>query len=99
MEETPTNYHIEIQVRDENGKILKSKSKGLPEPRLQCEVTAKDDSQLEHMMKRMATVMRAWIPTGYSINMEASVYMNVSGDGYYMSMFSFYEGENRFVKH
>jgi len=99
MNKEETTYHIKVSVRDENGKILNSPSDNLKRPSLQCHIRTNDVDHLQFRMEDMAAVLRAWLPKDYSINIEASVYMNVSGDGYYMNMFSYYESEDRFVKH
>jgi len=107
MEKEQTIYSVDIKVRDEHGKIRKCLTRGIPEPRIQFEmVFAKDEAYskgiegaIEVRMKNIAYAMRSWIPEGYSIDLSASIYMNVSGDGYYMTMYSYYEGEDRFVKH
>jgi hypothetical protein len=94
-------YHIDVQVRDENGKILKGlsvdKSTINPKPSIQFELEVYRVQQLEANIKQIASTLRTWLPTGYEINIEASVLNIISGT--YMTMYSFYEGEDRFVKH
>jgi hypothetical protein len=94
-------YHIYVQVRDENGKIIKGlstdKSTINPKPNIQFELTVVREQQLEAKMKQIASTLRAWIPSGYEINIEASVENTISQT--FMTMYSFYGEENRFVKH
>ena len=94
-------YFIEVEVRDENGKILETK-KGehtIKETKIQFELSVKDDKQLEFKMRELTRTLKAWLPKNYNINLGASIFVNVSGDGYYMNMFSLYGSEDRFVKH
>jgi len=100
------HYHITVTVRDENGKILQTskeeterKISTIQETDIKFELSVRDDGQLESKMRGIARTMKSWLPKDYQINLEASVYMNVSGDGYYMNMFSFYGSEDRFVTH
>lgn len=94
-------YHIEVQVRDENGKVIKGlsvdNSTTNPKPSIQFELTIVREQQLEANMRQIASTLRAWLPSGYEINIDASVENSISGT--FMTMFSFYEGEDRFVKH
>ena len=94
-------YHIEVEVRDENGKVIKGlsadKSTTNPKPSIQFELTIVREQQLEANMRQIASTLRAWLPAGYKINIEARVENSISQT--FMTMYSFYEGENRFVKH
>lgn len=90
-------YSIEVRVRDENGNILRSPDNNIKQPRLQFEFVVTDVDQLKWKMINVARVLRAWLPEGYDIDVEASVHNSISNT--YMCMYSFYESENRFVKH
>jgi len=94
-------YHINVEVRDENGKIIKGlsvdKSTINPKPNIQFELTVVREQQIEAHIKQIASTLRAWIPSGYEINIDASVENKISQT--FTTMYSFYEGENRFVKH
>lgn len=94
-------YHIQVDVRDESGKVIKGlsadKTTTNPKPSIQFELTVVREEQLEANMKQIASTLRAWIPSGCKIKIEASVKNEISQT--LMTMYSFYEGEGRFVKH
>ena len=95
--EKETTYAIEIEVRDEKGKILRSPDNGVKQPRMQFDLSVKDEKHLEFKMKDACRSLRAWLPEGYSINATASIHSHISNT--YMVMYSYYEGVERFIKH
>ncbi len=94
-------YHIEVQVHDEYGHLIKGlsvdKSTINPKPSIQFELTVTREEQLKSQVKQIASTLRAWLPKGYSIEIEARVENTISQT--FMTMYSFYEDEDRFVKH
>ena len=51
---------------------------------------------MENTLRYIAKTFKAWIPTS-QISIEASVFNNISGT--YMSLYSLYVDEDRFIKH
>lgn len=94
-------YNILVEVRDENYKMIKglsvNKQKIVNKPELQFDFSDVTIEQLELRMKQVASTLRAWLPSGYKINIGASVLNTISQT--YMTMYSYYESEDRFVKH
>jgi hypothetical protein len=94
-------YHIEVEVRDENGRVIKglsvNKTTINPKPSIQFELVVVGEIQLESKMQQIASTLRAWLPEGYSINLDARVENRLSQT--FMTMYSYYEREGRFVKH
>lgn len=94
-------YNILVEVRDENYKMIKglsvNKQKIVNKPELQFDFSDVTIEQLELRMKQVASTLRAWLPSGYKINIDASVLNTISQT--YMTMYSYYESEDRFVKH
>lgn len=96
-----TTYYIDVQVRDEKGQIIKGlsvdKTTIVKKPSIQFQLSVVREEQLEAYMKQIASALRAWIPFGYEINIEAGVENTLSQT--IMTMYSFYEREGKFIKH
>lgn len=87
-------YNIEVEVRDENGKAILD-LRGNKQLSVQFELSFTRD-KAEHSLRQIAKSLRAWMPTN-EINISASVPNEISGT--YMTMFSLYANEDRFVEH
>ena len=88
------NYNIRIEVRDENGKLILDEN-GNKQIAISYDVEMLTDN-MEFNLRHLANTLKAWMPER-KINIEASVFNTISRT--YMTMFSFYGEENRFVKH
>jgi len=88
------NYHIRIEVRDENGKLILDEY-GHKQISFSYEVEMLTEN-VEFNLRHLANTMKTWMPER-KINIEASVFNTISRT--YMTMFSFYVEEDRFVKH
>lgn len=88
------NYNIRIEVRDENGKLILDEN-GNKQISIQYDVDMLTDN-MEYNLRHLANTLKAWMPNR-QITIEASVFNTISRT--YMTMFSFYAEENRFVKH
>jgi hypothetical protein len=88
------NYNIEVEVRDENGKAILD-DKGNKQLSIQFELSFTRD-KAEHNLRHLAKSLVAWMPKN-EINISASVPNEISGT--YMTMFSLYVKEDRFVEH
>lgn len=87
-------YHITVEVRDENHKLIKD-DKGSVITGIKFELEVKDDAQLEYRIKDIGNDLKALMPNR-NIDIDASVYNSISST--YMSMYGFYVNENRYVK-
>ena len=88
------NYHIRIEVRDENGKLILDEH-GHKQIAISYDVDMLTDN-MEFNLRHLANTLKTWMPER-KITIEASVLNTISRT--YMTMFSFYGEENRFVKH
>ena len=88
------NYKIRIEVRDENGKIIEDEN-GAKHIAIQYDVEMLTEN-MEYNLRSIHKSLKAWMPNR-QITLEALVHNTISGT--YMTMFSFYGTENRFVKH
>ena len=88
------NYNIRIEVRDENGKLILDEN-GNKQIAISYDVDMLTDN-MEFNLRHLANTLKTWMPNR-QINIEASVFNTISRT--YMTMYSFYEGEDRFVKH
>jgi hypothetical protein len=87
-------YTIRIEVRDENGKLILDEY-GNKQISFSYEVEMLTEN-VEFNLRHLANTMKTWMPER-KINIEASVFNTISRT--YMTMFSFYVEEDRFVKH
>jgi len=87
-------YTINIEVRDENGKFIVDEN-GNKQINMSYEVEMLTYN-MEFNMRLLARKLRAWMPNR-KIDIEASVFNTISRT--YMTMFSFYVDEDRFIKH
>jgi hypothetical protein len=94
MKRNTENYTIRIEVRDENGKLILDEY-GHKQISLSYEVEMLTEN-VEFNLRHLANTMKTWMPER-KINIEASVFNTISRT--YMTMFSFYVEEDRFVKH
>ena len=94
MKRNIENYTIRIEVRDENGKLILDEN-GNKQISLSYEIEMLTENR-EFNLRHLANTMKTWMPER-KINIEASVFNTISRT--YMTMFSFYVEENRFVKH
>ena len=88
------NYNIRIEVRDENRKLILDEN-GNKQIAISYDVEMLTDN-MEINLRHLANTMKTWMPER-KINIEASVFNTISRT--YMTMFSFYVEEDRFVKH
>lgn len=88
------NYHIRIEVRDDNGKLILDEN-GNKQIAISYDVEMLTDN-MEFNLRHLANVLKTWMPNR-QINIEVSVFNTISRT--YMTMFSFYAEEQRFVKH
>ena len=94
MKRNTENYTIRIEVRDENGKLILDEF-GHKQISLSYDVEMITEN-VEFNLRHLANTMKTWMPER-KINIEASVFNTISRT--YMTMFSFYVEEDRFVKH
>lgn len=87
-------YTIRIEVRDENGNLILD-GDGAKRISLRYELEIHKDS-VEWTLRDISKTLKAWMPDR-QIAVEAMVHNSISGT--YMTMFSFYSNEDRFVKH
>ena len=88
------NYTVRIEVRDENGKLILDEYEN-KQISFSYEVEMLTEN-VEFNLRHLANTMKTWMPER-KINIEASVFNTISRT--YMTMFSFYVEEDRFVKH
>ncbi len=88
------NYTIRIEVRDENGKLILDEN-GNKQISIQYEVEMLTEN-MEFNLRRLSGTLKTWMPER-KINIEASVFNTISRT--YMTMFSFYVEEDKFIKH
>lgn len=94
MKRNTENYTIRIEVRDENGKLILDEF-GHKQISFSYDVEMITEN-VEFNLRHLANTMKTWMPER-KINIEASVFNTISRT--YMTMFSFYVEEDRFVKH
>lgn len=94
MKRNAENYTIRIEVRDENGKLILDEY-GHKQISFSYDVEMITEN-VEFNLRHLANTMKTWMPER-KINIEASVFNTISRT--YMTMFSFYVEEDRFVKH
>jgi hypothetical protein len=94
MKRNTENYTITIEVRDENGKLILDEH-GNKEISISYDVEMLS-SNMEFNLRHLSNTLKTWMPER-KINIEASVFNTISRT--YMTMFSFYVEEDRFVKH
>jgi hypothetical protein len=94
MKRNTENYTIRIEVRDENGKLILDEH-GNKEISISYDVEMLS-SNMEFNLRHLSNTLKTWMPER-KINIEASVFNTISRT--YMTMFSFYVEEDRFVKH
>jgi len=87
-------FYFTIEVRDENGKLLLD-SEGNKQISLDYEV-AMLESNMENELTRLANKLKTFMPNR-QISIEVSVFNSISRT--YMTMYSYYVNENRFIKH
>ena len=88
------NYTIRIEVRDENGKLILNENGG-KEISIRYEVEMLTEN-MEFNLRLLIRTLKAWMPNR-QISIDAMVHNKISGT--YMTMFSFYVNEDRFIKH
>ena len=88
-------YNIEIEVRDENDKIIKD-NRGFKFTSISIDTSITDDKLLERQMYQLCETLKVWMPQN-KINISASVFNTISGT--WMIMYSYYGNEKRFIKH
>jgi hypothetical protein len=94
MKRNAENYTVRIEVRDENGKLILDEY-GNKQISFSYEVEMLTEN-VEFNLRHLANTMKTWMPER-KINIEASVFNTISRT--YMTMFSFYVEEDRFIKH
>ena len=94
MKRNAENYTIRIEVRDENGKLILDEY-GHKQISFSYDVEMITEN-VEFNLRHLANTMKTWMPKR-KINIEASVFNTISRT--YMTMFSFYVEEDRFIKH
>ena len=94
MKRNTENYTITIEVRDENGKLILDE-RGNKQISISYDVEMLS-SNMEFNLRHLSNTLKTWMPER-KINIEASVFNTISRT--YMTMFSFYVEEDRFVKH
>lgn len=94
MKKDIENYTIRIEVRDENGKIILDEN-GNKQISIQYELEMLTDN-MEFNLRHLSITLNSWMPNR---NIEISAMVHNSISGTYMTMFSLYVKENRFVKH
>jgi len=94
MKRNAENYTVRIEVRDENGKLILDEY-GHKQISFSYDVEMITEN-VEFNLRHLANTMKTWMPER-KINIEASVFNTISRT--YMTMFSFYVEEDRFVKH
>jgi hypothetical protein len=94
MKRNAENYTVRIEVRDENGKLILDEY-GNKQISFSYEVEMLTEN-VEFNLRHLANTMKTWMPKR-KINIEASVFNTISRT--YMTMFSFYVEEDRFIKH
>lgn len=87
-------FYFTIEVRDKNGKLLLD-SEGNKQISLNYEV-AMLESNMENELTRLANKLKTFMPNR-QISIEVSVFNSISRT--YMTMYSYYVNENRFIKH
>lgn len=87
-------YTIRIEVRDENGKLIVDEN-GNKQIGINYDVEMLTDN-MEFNLRHLGKTLKAWMPNR-KIDIEASVFNTISRT--YMTMFSFYVDENRFIQH
>jgi hypothetical protein len=87
-------YKVSIEVRDSNGKMILNEL-GNKVDNISYDVEMLT-SNMESNLTRLAKNLKAFMPDR-KINIEVYVHNKISGT--YMNMFSYYVGENKFVKH
>jgi hypothetical protein len=86
-------YHIEIEVRDANGKIIRDEN-GLKYISIQMDFNYSNVSLLEREMIKIGKALRVWMPQN-NIEIKASHFNTISGTW----MYSYYANEKRFITH
>ena len=94
MKRNAENYTVRIEVRDENGKLILDEY-GNKQISFSYEVEMLTEN-VEFNLRHLSNTLKTWMPER-KINIEASVFNTISRT--YMTMFSFYVEEDRFVKH
>jgi hypothetical protein len=94
MKRNAENYTVRIEVRDENGKLILDEY-GNKQISFSYEVEMLTEN-VEFNLRHLANTMKTWMPKR-KINIEASVFNTISRT--YMTMFSLYVEEDRFIKH
>jgi hypothetical protein len=87
-------YTITIEVRDSNGKIMLDEN-GTKRDSISYEVDMLT-SNMEFNLRYIAKSLKTWMPNN-NITIEASVFNTISRT--YMTMFSLYVNEDRFIQH
>ncbi len=88
------NYSLNVDVRDSKGKIILD-SEGNKHFSFKLNLNVSSE-QLEREMIALGSTLNAWMPKN-KINIDASVFNSISGT--WMTMYSYYATEKRFVKH
>jgi len=89
-------FHIEIKVRDKNGKIFRNE-KGVKATSIDVEATVYTWVNLEWILKNLCRNIKTISPKGSDVNLSANIYNSISQT--WMNMASYYGNENRFIKH
>lgn len=87
-------YSVTIETRTKDGKALRD-DKGHNRSQLLFDTSIKKGSE-ENYLKQLAKTLKTWLPVNHTI-IELSVLNKISGT--YMTMYSLYVNEDRFVKH
>ena len=87
-------YKISIEVRDSEGKLIVDED-GNKVTSISYDVDMLPEN-MELNLTRLGKQLKALIPDR-TINLDAMVHNTISGT--YMTMFSYYVNESRFVKH
>jgi hypothetical protein len=88
------NYHLNIDVRDSKGKIIRD-ADGIMHVNFKIDLVVTKE-QLEREMIKLGNSLMVWMPKN-KVNIDASVFNSISGT--WMTMYSYYATEKRFVKH
>ncbi len=87
-------YSVTIETRAKDGKALRD-DKGHNRSQLSFDAEILKGGE-ENYLNHLAKTLKTWLPVNHTI-IELSVLNRISGT--YMTMYSLYVNENKFVKH
>lgn len=87
-------YSVTIETRTKDGKALRD-DKGNNRSQLSFDTEIVEGGE-ENYLNHLAKTLKSWLPVNHTI-IELSVLNTISGT--YMTMYSLYVNENKFVKH